>query len=173
MSHEIAVRDMQIKDIHEYSQMLVDMVEEFPKHFSISPVAAAAYSKNEFFNPRMQAELNNNPGSRFVAVDEADGKAVGVVITNPAESSLEIYNLFVRPHRRGLGLGVLLLKACEAYAIKTGFDTTALVVSNVNEGALRLYERNGYVQDESVAPQPIAIHPGLFGLTFKKMLTES
>lgn len=59
----------------------------------------------------------------------------------------------VMPERRGQGLGSRLLARAEERARDSGADAIALIVEQVNDGAVRLYERTGYVV---VARRPIA-----------------
>ena len=52
----------------------------------------------------------------------------------------------VAPASRGLGVGTLLLEAAEAKGREYGAPRMALFVLGDNDGAIRLYERQGYVR---------------------------
>ena len=67
---------------------------------------------------------------------EADGNAVGLV--SVYESLIE--NLYVLPEKQNQGYGTKLLH----FAITKCKDTPTLWILNNNDGARRLYERNGF-----------------------------
>jgi len=55
-----------------------------------------------------------------------------------------IENLYVRPGRRGEGIGSVLLGAAESRLEDAGVDTVALEVMAPNDAARRFYRRHGY-----------------------------
>ena len=56
-----------------------------------------------------------------------------------------VIGMMVRPEARGRGLGALLLEACIAEARHAGLEMLTLTVTAGNAGAVRLYERHGFV----------------------------
>ncbi|HEX5827204.1 MAG TPA: GNAT family N-acetyltransferase [Candidatus Limnocylindrales bacterium] len=85
-----------------------------------------------------------------------DGSIAGFVATDPQyrpDGSLipraEIWSLGVVPVWRGRGLGRVLLRVGVAWLRALGADTVALSVSARNEGALALYEHEGFVRSAS------------------------
>ncbi|WP_328718373.1 GNAT family N-acetyltransferase [Streptomyces sp. NBC_00247] len=59
----------------------------------------------------------------------------------------ELYTLYVRPDRTGVGTGRALLDEVTARAVADGFPTLALWVLRENAGARRFYERAGFTRD--------------------------
>ncbi|MBJ7556826.1 GNAT family N-acetyltransferase/peptidase C39 family protein [Marinomonas spartinae] len=55
-----------------------------------------------------------------------------------------LYSLAVSPEARGLGVGKLLIQACEKKAVKKGKLLLRLEVSDVNHNAIGLYQKMGY-----------------------------
>jgi ribosomal protein S18 acetylase RimI-like enzyme len=67
-----------------------------------------------------------------------------------------VHALAVAPEHRRQGLGTRLLRMVDALAAEEGLTETSLTVAESNEGARRLYDREGY---RVVASEPIVPHP--------------
>lgn len=61
----------------------------------------------------------------------------------------------VEPASRRSGVGTALLKAAENEARRRGVPYIALMVSEENEGARRLYERGGYTTERRLLCKPL------------------
>jgi ribosomal protein S18 acetylase RimI-like enzyme len=90
----------------------------------------------------------------FVLLAERDGRPVGyaVVALRGTEASLEVgprvaelESLSVLPDERGDGLGGRLMDAVFEELRRQGVEELALAVMEGNAGALRFYERRGFV----------------------------
>ena len=60
-------------------------------------------------------------------------------------------DMVVRPDRRGGGLGSRLLRHAIDYARIHGFSRITLLTDKVNDGAIRFYERHGFVESAMTA----------------------
>ena len=76
--------------------------------------------------------------------------------------SLYICALALFPKFRGRGLGTEMLSIASKQARERGFDKLSLLVFEQNEGAVRLYERNGFevVDRAPVVPHDLIHHTG-------------
>ncbi len=76
--------------------------------------------------------------------------------------SFYICALALFPKFRNRGLGTEMLSIARKQARERGFDTLSLLVFEQNEGALRLYERNGFkaVGRAPVVPHDLIYHTG-------------
>jgi mycothiol synthase len=88
--------------------------------------------------------------------DSATGETVGLCLIDVhrvdgrvASTSGEIGILGVRPDRQGRGLGRELLRAGVAYVREAGLPNVSLAVNSRNDGALGLYESEGFVRDRT------------------------
>lgn len=110
-----------------------------------------------------------------ILLEAPDGSIAGFVATDPQYrpdgsiiSRAEIWSLGVVPAWRGRGLGRVLLRLGVAWLRALGVETVALSVSARNEGALALYEHEGFVRTASrdrwargvdgvpvIAPEPL------------------
>ncbi|KON84928.1 acetyltransferase [Rossellomorea marisflavi] len=82
-------------------------------------------------------------------------KAIGFTQLYPTFSSIGmkrawiLNDLFVAKDARRKGVGDALLQAARAHAVETGASSLSLSTAPDNLEAQRLYERNGYRQDET------------------------
>ena len=89
-------------------------------------------------------------GGVLVAVDGANellgfvmfGPETGVYATDRDRGI--VHNIYVRPDRRGEGVGTRLLETAEAMLDEQGVDVVSLEVMADNDAARRFYDRNGY-----------------------------
>jgi ribosomal protein S18 acetylase RimI-like enzyme len=63
-------------------------------------------------------------------------------------ASVYIYELQVERTKKRLGLGRLLMRACEKIAVELGLKHMALTVLKKNEGARAFYEKIGYEETD-------------------------
>ena len=92
-------------------------------------------------------ELPDSPATppwHFLAEDE--GRAVGVLVTNPNERRLEIIYLGVVPSCRGRGYGDRLVRRAQFDASIMACTSVTLSVDARNTPAMKLYERHGFVE---------------------------
>ncbi|MFB6119891.1 MAG: GNAT family N-acetyltransferase [Halobacteriaceae archaeon] len=104
--------------------------------------------------------------ANFVATDSVvvarDAGIVGFVMFRIESGAYEqdatrgfVDNVFVRPARRGEGIGSRLLDAAEDALAERGADVAALSVLADNEDARRLYERRGYSPHRITMERPL------------------
>lgn len=88
----------------------------------------------------------------FIALDDA-GKALGFTQLYPTFESLNmrnrwvLYDLFVDPGARQLGVGKALMECAKQLAIETGAVYVELDTAKTNTKAQALYESLGYERD--------------------------
>jgi ribosomal protein S18 acetylase RimI-like enzyme len=96
--------------------------------------------------------LSKNESRIFVALDDA-GKALGFTQLYPTFESLNmrnrwvLYDLFVEPAARKLGVAKALMERAKQLAIETGAVYVELDTAKDNTKAQALYESLGYERD--------------------------
>jgi len=118
-------------------------------------------------------------------VAEHDGEVIGLLLSFPVEvesgassgepvdpvlepysmevpGSFYICSLAVLPESRGLGIGRKMLDIARERARERGLDTLSLLVFEQNQGACRLYEREGFalVDRAQVVPHELIHYTG-------------
>jgi GNAT superfamily N-acetyltransferase len=89
--------------------------------------------------------------TRFVA--EIDGASAGIVSggDSGAEGTAAITTMWVDPRFRRRGVGDLLVKSVLEWAQSTGYSRVVLWVTEGNDKAEKLYERNGFARTGQVS----------------------
>ncbi|WP_421853621.1 peptidase C39 family protein [Marinomonas sp.] len=89
--------------------------------------------------------ITSSGSALFVAMKE-DGELLGYALLHLRQGThlARLYSLAVSPEARGLGIGKLLIQACEKKALKKGKMLLRLEVSDVNHNAIALYQKMGY-----------------------------
>ncbi len=102
----------------------------------------------------VEASIARNPdaGALFVA-DADDGVLAGFISVESSthfsgDAEAYIGELVVDEHYEGRGIGRLLVKETEAWAISRYFQTLTLVTGAANSGARSFYERLGFLEEE-------------------------
>ncbi len=94
-------------------------------------------------------------GRRLMLLADYNGFPIGNVFiqfrsTNPRIADGELrayfYSLRVMNMFRGQGVGTWLMQEAESLLVTRGYHYATIAVAKDNEGALRLYERLGYVR---------------------------
>lgn len=111
---------------------------------------------------RIRESLARNHPAGGVLVAREDGRIVGFVTFSPETRLYErdaergtVHNIYVRPERRGRGIGSELLAAAEARLAALGVEIVTLEALAENEGAHRFYERHGYEAHRIEFEKPI------------------
>jgi ketosteroid isomerase-like protein/predicted N-acetyltransferase YhbS len=95
------------------------------------------------------AEPGEKPGAgdtaAFLIARDRSGQAVGCGALRPlAGGAVEIKRMYVRPERRGEGLGWMILAALEAEAARRDFPVIRLETGDFQPEAMSLYRAAGY-----------------------------
>ena len=105
--------------------------------------------------PELVAELSTSLGYKAIR----GSRVVGAIHSVLDEDTLRISRLAVAPDLQGMGLGSALLAAAES---EVGPDVTnaAVAIGHLSTRNLRLFERNGYVEEsrEEVTPEVTLVH---------------
>jgi len=92
--------------------------------------------------------------SVVILAENADRNALGFCQLYPTFCSVAakpvytLYDLFVAPEARKMGVGRTLLLAAEAHAAANGFIRMDLNTARTNEAAQSLYESLGWIRDQ-------------------------
>jgi GNAT superfamily N-acetyltransferase len=118
-----------------------------------SPHGLAAFLARQFSVAQVRAELEDGDAVRYVVADRED-ELVGFAKILPdraitgleGERGLLLQQLYLRPKVIGQGIGSVLLEAVGGIAEAIGEARVWLDVLRSNTGAIRLYERHGFVR---------------------------
>ncbi|MFE6994754.1 GNAT family N-acetyltransferase [Microbacterium sp. NPDC057659] len=95
-------------------------------------------------------------GQRLWTVRDEAGEGAGILWVGFDDHAGFIYDISLDEDRRGQGMGTQTLRAAAAETASAGLAVLALNVFGSNEGARRLYAREGYRETEILWSAPIA-----------------
>jgi len=109
-----------------------------------APYAFGSSYEREMNAPEQRWRQGLKDRVRFIA--EVDGVVAGTVSGGPADltSAAAMTAMWVDPRYRRRGVGDLLVKTVVEWARAAGYGEMLLWVADVNVGAERLYQRNGF-----------------------------
>ena len=106
----------------------------------------ALFGEEAWSRQMLQAELAEQPRSRYYLVAAADGVITGYAGLMVASTQADVLTLAVAADRWGQGTGTALLEALLAEAARRGCSEVFLEVRTDNERAQRLYRSHGFSQ---------------------------
>ncbi len=79
---------------------------------------------------------------------------VGSYLDEEEPRRAHVVSMWVSPTHRRSGLGTLLIDAIRLWATARGVSELQLMVTNVNHGAIRFYQRLGFAMNGVTSPYP-------------------
>ncbi|WP_343743960.1 GNAT family N-acetyltransferase [Chitinophaga sp.] len=129
----------------------------YTQHFTNQWETAAAlerYLDGSFSVDRLTKDIQE-PGTAYYLI-YADGEPAGFVKLNDQlkeagqaslyPNAMELERIYMLAAAKGTGVGKLAMEKIEAIAREKQKSAIVLYVVNVNETAIRFYERNGFVK---------------------------
>ncbi|MBS4063952.1 MAG: GNAT family N-acetyltransferase [Chitinophagaceae bacterium] len=124
-----------------------DFIFELYMHPLINPWLLYEPMEQQRFQPIFEELLNK----KVLFVFEADGTGAGMCKLVPFEHRtshiLYVGGIAVHPSFAGKGYGLLLMEEIKTKAAAEGFKRLELSVATVNDKAIRMYERCGFVKE--------------------------
>lgn len=125
---------------------VVDLVRDVLTEFKITFGQGSDSDAQLFDLPRSYLD---HRGGFFVA--ELDGKLIGTAGVFPMGDAgvYELRKMYLRPSARGIGAGQQLFDRCVAFVRSQHARQLVLDTTEQMTAAIRFYERNGFVRDDT------------------------
>ena len=152
MMSKIEIKTFTESDWEIYKSLRLASLGDSPDSFGSTLVREAAFSDDEW-----KGRLNTSPGvlHTLTLVAYFEGRAVGLVSgvvhkENPA--SAHVYQLWVSPESRGVGIARALLTRIVSWSTELQLRSLLLAVTTTNTEAVSLYRSFGFVLDGETEP---------------------
>jgi ribosomal protein S18 acetylase RimI-like enzyme len=149
----VAVREFSAAEWPMYRELRLGALRESPDAFGSTFAYESVRAEDDWASRLAQGVQSPRD---FPVVAEVDGAAAGLAwgrIDERRPGVAHVYQVWVVPEYRGLGVGRALLEAVVAWAQSSGVHTVTLSVTCGDSPALRLYHRAGFVALGD--PQPL------------------
>ncbi len=164
----IVVRRVSSADVAAFRQLRLRALREDPQAFASTEEREAAEPPSVW---RQRVDRAASGDDAFIALAEADGAPVGMAggrIRDAGSREAGLWGMWVDPAWRSRGVGRLLVRAVEDWAVRAGAETLTLWVVRSNASALALYRASGFVP--AGATQPLPSDPSLLEVQLSKRL---
>lgn len=135
----------------------------------IATTSASAYSGSSIgWSPAKKRKEMRLPDLRYLLVrsaastsaDKVDAFLSFMITYEDGHEVLYCYEVHLSEHLQGCGLGKYMMGILEEVGRKVGVEKSMLTVFLENKGAVRFYERLGYVEDD-YSPRPRMLRNGV------------
>lgn len=150
----VEVRRITSLDAARLKQVRLAALEEAPSAFGSTYRSEANRPDAEWVQRAVAGSQGSGRATFFAQLDDEVVGLVGGYREEPSSPIVELVSMWVAPHVRGRGVGVLLVDAVTAWAIETNATSIALWVTRGNTPAERLYESKGFIATGEAKPLP-------------------
>ena len=151
----LTIRTLNQDDWRLYKALRLRSLHDSPDSFGSSYESEAAYPDEEWMS---RLDPQGRAHNALPLVAELDGQASGLawgLIHEPESRTAHVYQMWVAPEARGLGIGHALLNHIIAWAEEAQLDRVVLSVTTTNPAAVALYLSSGFIpQGELQALKP-------------------
>jgi putative acetyltransferase len=139
----VVVRPVLALDVPAIVDLLRTVLTEFGLRFGEGSASdASVYGLPESYEAA--------GGAFWVAVDISSGTILGTCGLMPIDPALvELQKMYLRADARGRGVGRHLLDEAVGWARSLGMRRIVLDTAETMVGAIRFYEKNGFLRDDS------------------------
>ena len=148
------VRRTTTLDAARLKQVRLAALEEAPSAFGSTYRSEANRPDAEWVQRAVAGSRGSSRATFFAQLDDDLVGLVGGYLGETSSQIVELVSMWVAPHVRGRGIGVLLVDAVAAWAIETNATSIALWVTRGNTPAERLYGSKGFIATGEVQPLP-------------------
>ena len=163
-----AIRRLEAHEWQTHREIRLRALADAPDAFGTTLAEAQARGADAW---AARLSVTADSGRDFPLIAERDGAAVGLLwaMVDEADSTMvEVFQVWVDPESRGLGIAAALLREAIAWAKSKDARVVQLGVTCGDTPALRLYRRAGF-QDVGL-PEPLRPGSPLFGQTMTLMI---
>ena len=149
----IFIERITVENVAVFKEVRLQALQEAPYAFGSTYAREAQFEDAEWV--RRAEKWNGERGIGFIARDE--GVACGIAgsfLDAEDASRAQLISMWTAPTHRRKGVGQMLVESVLGWAKSREARVLQLMVTSHNEGAIRFYERLGFVRTGRVEPYP-------------------
>jgi len=138
------INELLESDWREYMSIRLESLQDSPDSFASTYERESSFS-SEQWKSRLRKAPSIHDALAIVAV--ANQQYIGLlscVVQTPEAISAELYQMWVSPKYRGLGVGTALVDRARTWAVDRNIEKLLLSVTTTNSDAISLYESIGF-----------------------------
>lgn len=149
----ITIEPITGENVALFKSVRLEALRESPRAFGSTYAREVAFTEAEWL-ARLE-RWNGERGIGFLAMDGEAGCGIAGALLEEDESRATLVSMWTAPTHRKDGVGRMLVEAVLGWAESRGVKTLELLVTGVNDGAMRFYERLGFVKTGRTQAYPI------------------
>ncbi|WP_444995291.1 GNAT family N-acetyltransferase [Aliikangiella sp. IMCC44359] len=141
---KLEIKVLTRKDWKTYRELRLQSLQDSPDSFGSTYTSENKYTNEDWVS---RLDLKQREILALPLVAELNGTAVGLawgLARHHNENSAHVYQMWVSPKARGLGVGKLLLEQIINWAKKYRLKAILLSVTTTNFSAIKLYQSAGF-----------------------------
>ncbi len=149
----IVLEPITTQNVFVFKEVRLRALRDVPTAFGSTYARESQLTDAEWIDRAIR--WNGEKGIGFLAID--DGVACGIAgsFLDPDDSTrAQLISMWTASTHRRQGVGRLLVDEVAAWARLRGAQTLQLMVTSVNEPAMRFYERLGFMRTGHTGPYP-------------------
>ena len=149
----ILIEPIAVPNVTVFKEVRLRALQDTPSAFGSTYARESQFTDAEWIDRAIR--WNGEKGIGFLAID--DGVACGIAGSFLDENDAmraQLISMWTAPSHRRQGVGRLLVDEVAAWARLRGAQTLQLMVTSVNEPAMRFYERLGFTRTGRTEPYP-------------------
>jgi GNAT superfamily N-acetyltransferase len=150
---EITIQQVNRQNLDSFKKVRLEALRESPLAFGSTYAREAAFDDAEWLK-RLQ-RWNGERGIGFLAMDGEVGCGIAGALIEEDKSRATLVSMWTAPTHRKDGVGRMLVEAVLEWAKTRGVKSLDLLVTGVNDGAMRFYDRLGFVRTGRTQAYPI------------------
>ncbi len=141
-------------NLKTFKKVRLEALRESPRSFGSTYEREVAFTEEEWL--KRLGRWNGERGIGFLAMDGDVGCGIaGALIESEDGRKATLVSMWTAPTHRKSGVGKMLVNAVLEWAETRGVKIVDLLVTGINDGAIRFYERLGFVKTGRTQAYPI------------------
>jgi len=149
----IFIERITVENVAVFKEVRLQALQEAPYAFGSTYAREAQFEDAEWV--RRAEKWNGERGIGFIARDKEVAYGIaGSFLDAEDASRAQLISMWTAPMHRRKGVGQMLVESVLGWARSREARVLQLMVTSHNEGAIRFYERLGFVRTGRVEPYP-------------------